>query len=148
MKLENELGQTITPTEYLENALKYQQNTRSSQAIERKNQIRKQLKKFFTERDCYALIRPTEEERDLQALSSLPDAKLRPEFIGLINSLKRKLGESLKPKRVRGRALGIEGFIELCQYYTKALVDGKLPSISSHWDNLCLGEAHRIFQSN
>lgn len=58
------------------------------------------------------------------------------------------LGEKVKPKRVRGRALDTEGFIELCQYYTKALVDGRLPSISSHWDQLCLSETHRIFQSN
>ena len=43
--------------------------------------------------------------------------------------------------------LNMEGFVEMCKYYTKALVDGKLPTITSHWDNLCMGEAHRIFQS-
>ncbi len=146
LKLENEKGLPITPQEYLEHALKHQ--SRTSPAAERKNQIRKQLRTFFQERDCFALVRPTEEERDLQNLSSVADCKLRPEFVSLVGALRRRLGERVRPKRVRGKALGMEGFIELCQYYTKALGDGRLPSISSHWDNLCLSETHRISQSN
>jgi hypothetical protein len=145
LKLENEKGALISPAEYLELALKHQ--SRTSQAAERKNQIRKQLRTFFQERDCFALVRPTEEERDLQNLSMVDDSKLRPEFVALVDGVRRRLTENVKPKRVRGRTLSTEGFIELCQYYTKALVDGKLPTISSHWDNLCLSETHRIFQS-
>lgn len=45
LKLENEKGVPITPQEYLEQALKHQ--SRTSQAAERKNQIRKQLRTFF-----------------------------------------------------------------------------------------------------
>jgi hypothetical protein len=84
-------------------ALRHQ--ARSSQAADRKNQIRKQLRTFFQERDCYALVRPTEEERDLQNLSTVEDAKLRPEFVALVEGLRRKLAGSVRAKRVRGRTL-------------------------------------------
>ncbi len=36
---------------------------------------------FFNDRDCYTIVRPTEEEKDLQILQQLKDSKLRPEFI-------------------------------------------------------------------
>ena len=85
------------------------------------------------------MVRPTEEEKDLQSLSSLPITRLRPEFVDQVNSLRSHISGEVKAKRVRGRALSIEGFVEICKYYTKALVDGKLPTITSHWDNLCLG---------
>jgi hypothetical protein len=69
------------------------------------------LRTFFQERDCFALVRPTEEERDLQNLSSVDDSKLRPEFVALVGSLKKRLSENVKPKRVRGRVLSMDGFI-------------------------------------
>ena len=69
LKLEDDKGVAISPTDYLEQALRHQ--PRSTQAAERKNQIRKQLRTFFQDRDCFALVRPTEEERDLQNLSTL-----------------------------------------------------------------------------
>lgn len=54
------------------------------QAAERKNLIRKKLKTFFQDRDCFTLVRPTENERDLQNLSSINERLLRPEFVKLI----------------------------------------------------------------
>lgn len=76
LKLEDDRGAPISPSNYLELALRHQ--AKSSPAADRKNQIRKQLRTFFSDRDCYALVRPTEQERDLQNLSTVDDAKLRP----------------------------------------------------------------------
>lgn len=86
LKLVTDKGEDITPTEYLEQALKHQPKT--TPAAERKNQIRKQLRTFFEHRDCFSLVRPTEQERDLQNLSTLPANRLRPEFVKLISQLK------------------------------------------------------------
>lgn len=36
---------------------------------------------FFKDRDCFTMIRPTEEEKDLQKLNGMNDENLRPEFI-------------------------------------------------------------------
>jgi hypothetical protein len=56
----------ITSKEYFENAL--QQQKGSSDNVETKNRIRRLIKHFFKDRDCYTLVRPVEEEKELQKL--------------------------------------------------------------------------------
>lgn len=72
-------GNKITPKQYLEGALREQKGC--SEAVESKNRLRRLLTHFFQERDCCTLIRPTEQEKDLQALIKLPDSDLRAEFV-------------------------------------------------------------------
>jgi hypothetical protein len=72
-------GNTISSKQYLENSLKEQKGV--SDAVENKNRIRRLLKHFFKDRDCQTIVRPVEEEKDLQNLSSLPPSALRPEFL-------------------------------------------------------------------
>jgi hypothetical protein len=64
--------------------------------------------------------------------------------VRLINEFKQSICMSLKPKKVRGKAVTPQGFIELCRYFISTINSGKLPSINSHWDNLCVKEASRI----
>jgi hypothetical protein len=66
LRLLDQYGNQINSKEYLENALKEQKG--SSDNIEKKNRIRRLILNFFKDRDCYTMVRPTEEERDLQAL--------------------------------------------------------------------------------
>lgn len=66
----------MEPKEYLEHALEIQKGI--SDAVESKNKIRRMIKHFFKERDCYTLVTPVENEADLQQLNSLPDSALRP----------------------------------------------------------------------
>jgi len=56
----------------LDQALQEQKG--SSDQIETKNRLRRMICSFFKERDCYTMVRPTEEEKDLQKLNSLPDS--------------------------------------------------------------------------
>lgn len=74
--MENQKGVKITAKEYLESALKEQKGV--SDKIENKNRIRRQMKCFFQERDCYTLVRPVENEKDLQNLNQLELDKMRP----------------------------------------------------------------------
>jgi hypothetical protein len=53
----------------------------SSDAVEKKNRIRRLISNFFKDRDCYTIVRPTEEEKDLQFLQNIKDHNLRPEFL-------------------------------------------------------------------
>ncbi|MCP3686585.1 MAG: hypothetical protein GY861_28435 [bacterium] len=59
----NKHGEKITEKGYLENALDEQKGV--TDVIENKNRIRRLLKHFFQERDCYTLIRPVEDEKKL-----------------------------------------------------------------------------------
>ena len=57
-------GNNITARQYLENSLKEQKGV--SDAVENKNRIRRLIKHFFKDRDCQTLVRPVEDERELQ----------------------------------------------------------------------------------
>ena len=59
LRLEDEHGASITPKEYLENALKTQKG--NSDMVVRKNGIRKELTSFFKDRDCFMPIRPVDD---------------------------------------------------------------------------------------
>jgi hypothetical protein len=64
LKLIDLEGNKINSKQYLENALASQKG--SSEIIENKNRTRRLFKHFFSERDCCTLVRPTENEKDLQ----------------------------------------------------------------------------------
>ena len=53
--------------EYLEMGWRDQRGT--SDAAEKKNRIRRLVRNFFPERDCYTLVRPCEDESLLQKLA-------------------------------------------------------------------------------
>jgi hypothetical protein len=66
LKLVDPHGNPITSKEYLENALK--QHKGLSEGVENKNRIRRLLTNFFKDRDCFMLVRPTEDEKDIQVI--------------------------------------------------------------------------------
>jgi hypothetical protein len=44
------------------------------------------------------MVRPTEEEKDLQKLNTLDDSSMRPEFIAQMKTLRAKIFKKVKPK--------------------------------------------------
>jgi len=52
-----------------------------SDAVEAKNRIRRLVTQFFQDRDCHTLIRPIEDEQQLQLLNDIDDENLRGEFV-------------------------------------------------------------------
>lgn len=96
LKLEDEYKNQISPKEYLESSLKEKKG--SSDQVVGKNRIRKLIKHFFEDRDCAALIRPMEDEKDLQYLNYKNDEHIRPEFISQLNKLRKKVFMKVKPK--------------------------------------------------
>lgn len=66
LRLEDGDQNAISSKQYLENALKDQKG--SSDAIEKKNKIRKLIRNYFRDKDCFTMVRPTEDEGDLQKL--------------------------------------------------------------------------------
>ena len=83
------------------------------------------------------MVRPTEEERDLQSLQKLNDEKLRPEFIDQMRNLRNRIFKRVKPKVLNGRYITGEMFLELCFAYTEAINKGSVPCIESAWTYLC-----------
>ena len=150
LQLKDPQGNPITPKQYLENALSLQKG--GSEAVENKNKVRRLLKHFFSDRDCATLVRPTENEGDLQNLIKLPDDKLRKEFVDQLNAIKAKIKKKLKAKVVNGKKVNGPMLADLCVAYTDAINGGQVPSIDNAWTYVCksqcesaLNEAQKAF---
>ena len=79
-----------------------QEHNGISDAVEEKNRVRRLVKSFFADRDCHTVVRPIEDERQLQGLNDMQDQSLRSEFVTAINTLRRKIFRKVKPKEIRG----------------------------------------------
>lgn len=113
LRLEDEIGNKITPKEYLENALKPLKGF--SESIENKNKIRRHITQFFQERDCITLVRPTQDEKDLQHLSQMKIEELRVEFQDQILALRKKFAYKVQLKQYKGRPTTPYSFVEMCK---------------------------------
>ena len=138
LKLEDSDGNVITAKQYLENALMEQKG--SSQSVEEKNLVRKMIKTYFNERDCFPMVRPVENENDLQNLMNLPESKIRPEFIKQSNMLKNKIYMKIKPKTFNGRILSGQMLIDLLESVVNAINDGAIPVIENSWNYIANNE--------
>ena len=69
LRLQDQFGNKINSKEYLETALQEQKG--NSDAIENKNRIRRMIVSFFKDRDCFTMVRPIENEKDLQKLQAM-----------------------------------------------------------------------------
>lgn len=67
------------------------------------------------------MVRPTEDEKDLQNLQCLPDSKLRPEFVDQMQILRSRIWKKVKPKVLNGKFINGQMLIELCSAYTNAI---------------------------
>jgi len=146
LKLLDSVGNQINSKEYLENALKEQKG--SSDQIEKKNKIRRLILNFFKDRDCFTMVRPTENEKDLQSLQKMSDAELRPEFLEQMASLRQRIHKRIKPKVLNGKFITGEMLVELCEAYTAAINKGNIPCIESAWTYLCQNENQRAIQES
>lgn len=144
LQLEDKNGDAITPKQYLEKALSAQKG--SSETIEEKNRTRQLLKTFFTDRDCSVLVRPTEDEVDLQNLENVPNEKLRKEFLDQLDAFKGKIKKRLKEKHVNGKRINGIMLAELCLKYTEAINNGQVPQVENTWINVCKAQCEFALQ--
>jgi len=146
LKLVDQEGNKISSKQYLENALKEQKGF--SEAIEQKNRIRRLLTHFFKERDCCTLVRPTEDEKDLQDLAKMSDSELRRDFVEQLGRLKQKAVSKVKPKQMNGHYMNGPMILELAHSYVAALNEGCVPNIENAWSNVCSFEQERTYKES
>jgi hypothetical protein len=131
LKLEDKNGNVITEKQYLENALRELSGLTNS--IEEKNRVRNLIRAYFPERDCFCMVRPTEDEQDLQNLQNLPDNKFRKEFLEQSKIFRNKVIKKTKPKRLNGRVLTGSMLVEFVQNVLDAINAGAIPVIEDSW---------------
>ena len=141
LRLVDSFGSEISSKEYLEKALELQKG--SSDAVENKNKIRRMIKHFFNERDWVTLIRPIEDEKQLQNLNDLPESDLRSEFTTQVKSIQAKIRKRVKPKILNDKVLNGQTLLELLKSYVNALNKGSVPWIENAWNNVLKFESEK-----
>jgi hypothetical protein len=88
-------------------------NTKSHQEQEQKNKIRKLIKTYFKDRDCFTMVRPMMKEKDLQNLENSSADKLRPEFLEQVLTIRKKILGRVKVKTFKNKPLTPDMYINL-----------------------------------
>ena len=131
LKLEDKNGNVITEKQYLINAL--ENVTGTSDIIEEKNRVRNLINSYFPEKDCFVMVRPVENEEDLQNLENIPDEHLRKEFLEQANIFRNKVKKKIKPKTFKKKLLSGSMLIELIQNILDSINGGSIPVIENSW---------------
>lgn len=120
----------------------------SSDAVEEKNRIRRLIRHFFSDRDCFTLVRPVEDERMLQNLAAVHEDMVRQEFTQQIDLLRSRALKKVRPKTIKGRPINGPMLIQLAQSYIEALNEGSVPTIDLAWDNVQIAELQRAYEES
>ncbi|RDY14647.1 Guanylate-binding protein 3, partial [Mucuna pruriens] len=135
----------ITPRDYLELALRPVQG--SGRDIAAKNEIRDSIRALFPDRECFTLVRPLNNENDLQRLDQISLGKLRPEFRSGLDALTKFVFERTRPKQVGATMMTGPVLVGITESYLDALNHGAVPTISSSWQSVEEAECRRAYDS-
>ena len=139
LKLEDINGNAITEKQYLEKALENVNG--NDEIINEKNRVRKLIRTYFPERDCFTLVRPIESEKDLQNLEYLPDNELRSEFLEQAQLFRDKVMNITTPKTFHKKLLSGAMLIELVENILDTINSGSIPIIENSWKYVIQNEA-------
>lgn len=94
-----------------------------------RNEVRKAILKYFKDRDCITLVRPTANEGELQHLNKMDLDSLKPEFVEQVLNFRKCVMSSLTPKTLYGRYLNGITFCEMVSSFVESVNKGGVPTI-------------------
>jgi len=140
LELRDASGRPTTPDEYLEQALHAAPTTNGNDQgrSQGAREVRQSLLRFFSHRTCATLVRPAQEESQLQRLDTVPFRQLRSEFRAGVEALRQQLVSSAmtNPKTVGGQPLTCFAFVALLRQFVQALNDKKALSVKGAWETV------------
>ncbi|XP_008776913.2 guanylate-binding protein 4-like isoform X1 [Phoenix dactylifera] len=135
----------ISPRDYLELALRPMQG--GGKDLSARNEIRESIRSLFPDRECFTLVRPLNDENDLQRLDQIPLNRLRPEFRAGLDALTKFVFERTRPKQVGSTAMTGPILAGITQSFLDAINNGAVPTISSSWQSVEEAECRRSYDS-
>ncbi|KAH8493778.1 hypothetical protein H0E87_020511 [Populus deltoides] len=135
----------ITPRDYLELALRSVQG--NGKDIAAKNEIRDSIRALFPDRECFPLVRPLNNENDLQHMDQISLDKLRPEFRAGLDALTKFVFERTRPKQIGTTVMTGPVLVGITESYLEALNNGAVPTISSSWQSVEEAECRRAYDA-
>ncbi|CAN6336811.1 unnamed protein product [Urochloa humidicola] len=135
----------ITPRDYLELALRPVQG--GGRDVSAKNAIRESIRALFPDRECFTLVRPVNNEKDLQRLDQLPLSNFRPEFRSGLDAFTKFVLDRTRPKQLGASTMTGPILAGLTQSFLDAINSGAVPTISSSWQSVEEAECRRAYDS-
>lgn len=111
LQMINDEKENMSAKDYMERVLDNQNYNNNVNENENKNKVRKMIRTFFKDRECFTLVRPFTNENQLQNSDNF--SELRSEFIDQINLLKKKIQNKVIPKQFKGRIINGELYIQI-----------------------------------
>jgi hypothetical protein len=139
-----EQGGKITAAQYLEHALK---SVPGGASVAAKNSIRESIRGLFPERECFYLVRPVNDEKDLRDLDAVDKSKLRPEFKQGLGDLVNLLFQRCRPKQVGNDVLNGPALAGMAKQYVAAINGGAVPAIATAWQSVAEAECRRAAEA-
>ncbi|XP_058107097.1 uncharacterized protein LOC131250797 isoform X2 [Magnolia sinica] len=134
----------ITPRDYLELALRPMQGGKD---VATKNEIRESIRSLFPDRECFTLVRPLNNENDLQRLDQISLEKLRPEFRSGLDALTKFVFERTRTKQVGATVMTGPILAGITQSFLDAINNGAVPTISSSWQSVEEAECRSAYET-
>ena len=131
-------NQPLTPNKYLEQALSPQAGD-----SEVRNKIRQSIRGSFEYRSCFTFVRPLTNEEELQKLDRLEVDQLRPEFFEQVLDFRKLINSRVRTKKIKGKEITAEMFVELIKVYTREINGDSLPQIETGWKYVCARECEQ-----
>uniref|UniRef100_A0ACD5TDS6 Uncharacterized protein n=1 Tax=Avena sativa TaxID=4498 RepID=A0ACD5TDS6_AVESA len=141
----SEDNRKITPRDYLELALRPVQT--GGRDVSAKNAIRESIRALFPDRECFTLVRPVNNEKDLQRLDQLPLSTFRPEFTSGLDAFTKFVFDRTRPKQLGASTMTGPILAGLTQSFLDAINTGAVPTISSSWQSVEETECRRAYDS-
>ena len=130
LELRDEEGNEVSADQYLEEVL--EESYTGHPREEEHNEIRATVKRFFPERYCKTMVRPTDEEIDLQKLKR-DLSKIKPEFVEQVDELRDFILNQINVKLIGEIVLTGEDYLSVAVKYVDAINEGAVPRIEDSW---------------
>ena len=136
------IDKNIEPDAYMDQCLKERFDGKNKDEI---NVIKENLIKYFNQRECVALPKPVEEDKDLIMLKRMPFNELQENFRNEFLILKDKVYNSSKAKIINGKIINGPTIAYLLDKIVKEINDEKIPNISDIFNEMTLYHIENSF---
>ncbi len=128
LQIKNTRGETIDANEYLESSI----SPNGSQHDTVKNVIRD----CFPDRMCFTMVRPCQEEKDLENLNNLPESRCRAVFIDQMNEFRALMRSRIKNKLYFGNPVSGKMLLAMAHDFVNGVNHGAMPAVKDSWQML------------
>ena len=127
LRLETLQGQKYEAPEYLETALQVKD------VGDEADDVRRVIRECFPSRTCVTMVRPCQEEDELQDLDGMNESFMRPKFVEQMKVVRKMIFDRLNVKTFMGNKVSGGMLVTMAKSFIKSINEGAAPVIKDSW---------------